>query len=214
MNTPTRTAFVSAARLSGWVERFSAAHGGLAPVEDTDDGVVLRAHDGAVALLAPPWPDAGRPGRGPDLVSRLSSLATQERRFGVLLVRRGGYAVGVAVSGTLLVHKCGTKYVQSRTAAGGQSQHRFARRRANQADGLVERTALEAARVFAGQDFEYVAVGGDRALVDAVLAEPALRPFAGRPRVAPIAVGDPNLAVLVKAAADFCAIRVRVSDPR
>ena len=55
----------------------------------------------------------------------------------VVLVRRGGYAVGVASGDRLTAHKVGTRYVQSRTAAGGWSQQRFARRRANQADGLV-----------------------------------------------------------------------------
>ena len=57
----------------------------------------------------------------------------------VVLVRRGGYAVGVASGDRLTAHKVGTRYVQSRTAAGGWSQQRFARRRANQADGLVGR---------------------------------------------------------------------------
>lgn len=210
---PTRTAFVPAARLTGWVDRFSAAHGGLDTLQDTDDGVRLAMQDGAVALLSPPWPDAGRPGRGATLLDRLVSLASQERSMGLVLVRRGGYAVGTAVGGTLLAHKCGTKYIQSRTAAGGQSQHRFARRRGNQADALVVKAAEEAARIFASGPFEYLATGGDKALVDAVLAEPLLRPFAARPRLAPLPVPDPNMAVLVRAAADFSAIRIQVTDP-
>jgi hypothetical protein len=44
-----------------------------------------------------------------------------------------------AAEGGLLAHKVGTRYVQSRTAAGGWSQQRFARRRDNQADELVGR---------------------------------------------------------------------------
>lgn len=209
---PSRTAFVPAARLPGWVERFAAAHRGLAGQADTDDGVMLRMRDGAVALLSPPWPDDGRPGRGANLLERLASLASQERSTGLVLVRRGGYAVGVAIGGKLLAHKCGTKYVQSRTAAGGQSQHRFAGRRGNQADALVVKASEEAARIFAGQGFEYLATGGDRALVESVLAESLLRPFAGRTRLAPLAVADPNMAVLVRAAADFCAVRIQVTD--
>lgn len=209
---PTRTAFVPAARLPGWLERFSDAHGGLASQADTDGGVALRMLDGAAALLSPPWPDDGRPGRGSDLLGRLASLASQERSTGVVLVRRGGYAVGVAVGGRLLAHKCGTKYIQSRTAAGGQSQHRFARRRGNQADALVVKSSEEAARIFAGHGFEYLATGGDKALVEDVLAEPVLRPYAARPRLAPLAVADPNMAVLTRAAADFCAVRIQVTD--
>lgn len=209
---PSRTALVPAARLSGWVARFAAAHGGQSLMADTDGGLELRMNDGAAALLAPPWPDDGRPGRGAGLLERLESLASQERSLGLVLVRRGGYAVGVAVGGRLLAHKNGTKHVQSRSAAGGQSQHRFARRRGNQADALVVRAAGEAARIFTGHGFEYLATGGDRALVEAVLAESVLRPWAARPRLAPLAVVDPNLAVLARAAADFCAVRIQVTD--
>ncbi|MGO4385270.1 acVLRF1 family peptidyl-tRNA hydrolase [Specibacter sp. RAF43] len=212
MTAPTRTALVPAVRLHGWVDRLSAAHQGLDAVQDTDDGVVLRLRDGAVARISPPWSDDGRPGRGADLLERLVSLASQERSLGLVLVRRGGYAVGAAVGGTLLAHKCGTKYVQSRTAAGGQSQHRFARRRVNQAEALVVKAAEEAARIFAGHGFEYLATGGDKALIDAVLAEPALRRYAALPRLAPLPVTDPNMAVLTRAAADFCALRIHVTD--
>ncbi|MCQ9164364.1 acVLRF1 family peptidyl-tRNA hydrolase [Arthrobacter sp. STN4] len=213
MREPSRTAFVPANRLSGWVARFADGHGGRDSLADTDDGVRLGMRDGAEAVFAPPWPEDGRPGRGPGLLERLESLASQERTLGLVLVRRGGYAVGVAVGGELLGHKCGSKYVQSKTAAGGQSQHRFARRRANQADSLVAKAAADAARIFHGHTFEYLATGGDKALVEAVLAEPALRPYAARPRLAPLAVGGPNLAVLARAAADFCAVRIRVTDP-
>ena len=59
----TRVAFVSGARLPGWVERFAASHGALVE-EELDAGLRLRAADGAVALLQAPWPVDGRPGRG------------------------------------------------------------------------------------------------------------------------------------------------------
>lgn len=67
--------------------------------------------------------------------------------LGIILVRRGGYAVGLAHGDRLTAHKVGTRYVQSRTAAGGWSQQRFARRRANQADGLVGAVAEHAVRL-------------------------------------------------------------------
>lgn len=198
MNPARRTTFVPADRLTAWVDRFCAAHGGLAAMEDTDDGVMLRMQDGAVALLAPPWPEDGRPGRGADLLERLVSLAAQERRIALLLARRGGYAVGVAVAGQLLAHKVGSASARSR---GG-----------DQAAALIQRAAQEAAKVFAGQSFEYVAPGGDKVLVDKVLDSPALRSVRSRGRLAPLAVPEPNMVVLQQAAADFCAVRVAVSD--
>ena len=174
----TRVAFVSGARLPGWVERFAASHGALVE-EELDAGLQLRAADGAVALLQAPWPADGRPGRGGDAVARLASLASQPRSIGAVLVRRGGYSVAVVSAGAVLASKTGTRHVQSRTAAGGWSQQRFARRRANQADALVEAVAEHAGRIFAEHRIEYLAPGGDRTLAEQVLAEPVLKQYAG-----------------------------------
>jgi hypothetical protein len=213
MATPdTRLAFVSGDRLPGWVERFAASHGAVAG-EELDGGLQLRAADGAVALLQPPWPIDGRPGRGSDAVSRLATLAGQPRRVGAVLVRRGGYSVAVVSGGAVLAAKTGTRHVQSRTAAGGWSQQRFARRRANQADALVEAVADHAARIFAEQRIEYIAPGGDQTLAELVLAEPVLKHYAALPRLPFLDVPDPRAAVLKKAAADLCAVRIRVTDP-
>jgi len=208
---PVRTAFVSGARLAGWAERFGASHGGYR-MQDDDDGLRLVAGDGAEALLQPPWPADGRPGRGAGPLERLVALASQPRRLGLLLVRRGGYGVGVASEGVLLAAKAGTRYVQSRTAAGGQSQQRFARRRSNQADALVAAVAEQARLVFAGHAFEYIVPGGDRALADLVLQEPLLRDYARLPRLAYLDVVEPRAAVLKKAAADACSVRITVTD--
>ncbi|HSO17512.1 MAG TPA: acVLRF1 family peptidyl-tRNA hydrolase [Arthrobacter sp.] len=213
MTTPeSRVAFVSGARLQGWVERFAASHGTLVE-EERDGGLQLSAGDGAVALLQAPWPADGRPGRGSDAVARLASLASQPRGIGAVLVRRGGYSVAVVSGGAVLASKTGTRHVQSRTAAGGWSQQRFARRRANQADALVEAVAEHAARIFAEHRIEYLAPGGDRTLAEQVLAEPVLKQYATRPRLAFLDVPDPRAAVLKKAAADLCAVRILVTDP-
>lgn len=207
-----RTAYVPGGRLPGWAERFGAAHGGLR-LRDDDDGLRLLADDGAVALLQAPWPSDGRPGRGADALERLASLASQPRRLGLLLIRRGGYGVAVVSEGVALASKVGSTYVQSRTAAGGQSQQRFARRRSNQADALVGAVAEQALRVFRGEPFEYVVPGGDRALAGFVLDHPALKDYSGLPRLAYLDVPDPKAAVLKKAAADACSVRIQVTDP-
>lgn len=206
-----RTAFVPATRLAGWVERFGAAHGGF-QLSDDDYGVRLLAADGTMALLQAPWPSDGRPGRGGDPLERMASVAGQPRTAALVLVRRGGYGVAVAREGAVVASKTGSKYVQGRTAAGGQSQQRFARRRANQADELVEKVAAQAAGVLGGHPIEYLAPGGDRTLAGLVLDQPAMRPYATLSRVAFLDVPDPNGAVLKKAAADICSIRIQVAD--
>lgn len=208
----TRVAFVSGDRLPGWVDRFAASHGALVE-EELDAGLQLRAADGAVALLQAPWPVDGRPGRGGEAVARLASLAAQPRNIGAVLIRRGGYSVAVVSGGAVLASKTGTRHVQSRTAAGGWSQQRFARRRTNQADALVEAVAEHAGRIFAAHRIEYLAPGGDRTLAGQVLAEPALKRYSGLARLAFLDVPDPRAAVLKKAAADLCSVRIMVTDP-
>ena len=208
----TRTAFVAPERLAGWVQRFAAVHGALQE-HPADAGLQLSAADNTTALLSPPWPSDGRPGRGANAVERLSSLALQERRLGLVLVRRGGYAVAVAVGGRLVASKTGSRYVQSRSAAGGSSQQRFARRRANQADALVREVADYAARIFADHSLEYIVPGGDRTLAGQVLSHPSLGPYERCIRLPFLAVSDPNAKVLRQAAQDARAIRIQVSDP-
>ena len=209
----TRVAFVSGVRLPGWVDRFAASHGALTE-EETDAGLQLRAADGAVAVLRAPWPVDGRPGSGPDAVSRLASLTGQPRSIGTVLVRRGGYSVAVVSAGAVLASKTGTRHVQSRTAAGGWSQQRFARRRANQADALVEAVAEHAARIFAEHRVEYLAPGGDRTLAEQVFAEPVLKSYSGLARLAFLDVPDPRAAILKKAATEMCSVRILVTDPQ
>ena len=67
--------------------------------------------------------------------------------LGVLLIRRGGYAVGLARGAAFAESKVGKRHVQSRTAAGGWSQQRFARRRGNQADELVRAVTEHTLRI-------------------------------------------------------------------
>ena len=67
--------------------------------------------------------------------------------WGVLLVRKGGFAVARLAAERLVESKVGQRHVQGRTKAGGQSQQRFARRRDNQARQAYEAAADHAARI-------------------------------------------------------------------
>ena len=130
----------------------------------------------------------------------------------LLLVRRGGYAVGVASEGRLTAHRTGTRYVQSRTAAGGWSQQRFARRRANQADELVGAVADHAVRLLRGSGAAGLVLGGDRTLAEAVLEDDRLAPLRGLPRRGLHDLPDPRLDVLRQAAGRGRAVRVTISE--
>lgn len=204
----TRSTFVPAQRLPGWLERFAAGNGELA-VAPEHGGLQLTAANGTTADLLAPWPDDGRPGRGADDVERLVSLSGQSRTLGIVLLRRGGYAVGVARDGVLLPSKAGIRQVQSRGSAGGGSQQR----RANQADALVETAAEAAARLFTEHPPEYLVFGGDRALTELLAQQKAFTRWSGLARLRPLEVQEPNPAALAKAAKDAASVFIRIRVP-
>ena len=126
--------------------------------------------------------------------------------WGVLLVRKGGFAVARLAGETLVESKIGQRHVQGRTKAGGQSQQRFARRRDNQARVAYEAAAEHAARILGGVPL--LVTGGDHAAVEAVLAD---RRLAGLVVVPPfLAVPDPRRGVLEQAILDAGNVRISV----
>lgn len=199
-----RTVHVDAARLDRWCAGFAERHGG--PPSGARDGgrLVLTAPDGATAALGPPFP---LPAEARDLATVLE-WAARERRCAVLLVRRGGYACAVVDGGRVTSSKVGSRYVQSRTAAGGWSQQRFARRRDNQARELAQAAADVAARVLLPAGADWLVTGGDRALADEVLADRRLSALAGLPRGPHLPVGDPRSDVVRDLPAHLRAVRI------
>jgi peptide subunit release factor 1 (eRF1) len=146
----------------------------------------------------------------------LLAHALTDRRVGVLLVRRGGHAVGIFAGSTLVASKVGSRHVQGRTAAGGWSQHRFARRREGQTQVALGAAADVAARVLVAQavpPVDHLVTGGDKRLLAAVLEDPRLaelRPLVGE-RV--LDVPDPKLAVLRATPAAFRAVQILIRAP-
>src|SRR5213078_4229858 len=89
-----------------------------------------------------------------------------------LLVRLGGYAVGVFEGEHLVASKVGSRFVKGRHKKGGSSSGRFSRRRDEQAHALIEEAAEVAVRVLDPwrDRVEFAALGGDRTAVKSVLA--------------------------------------------
>ena len=196
----TREVRVAPQRLERWLTGFTERHGDTAR-SDRPDVVELVGADGARAWLDVPFPP---------LTGDLVEHVLRERRVGVLLVRRGGYAAGVFDGNRLVASKVGSSYVQGTTKAGGWSQQRFARRRANQASAAFAEAADAAARVLAGAELDAVVAGGDREAVRAVLADRRLAHL--EPTGPWLAVKDPKLRVLADTPTQFRAVRVRL-DP-
>jgi hypothetical protein len=188
-----RVVLVAAERLAGWLTRFEARHGAVSTAA-TDAALTLSAADGAEAVVEVPLPPLGG---GRDAAS-LVEHALVDRTVGAVLVRRGGYAVGWFEGRRLLGSKVGSAYVQGTTKAGGWSQQRYARRRANQTREAYAEAADVAATLLLPHlaDLTAVVGGGDTTGVHAVLADPRLVGLRAllQPRVLP--TPDPRLRVL------------------
>jgi hypothetical protein len=190
-------------RLARWLDGFVERHGEVT-VGPLADGLTVTGADGEVAechLLL---------GAATD-IETLVAEAARPRRLGLLLIRRGGYAVGVAAGTQLVASKVGSRYVQSRTAAGGWSQQRFARRRENQARAAAGDTADVVARLLVPEKLDALVAGGDRRLADEVLADPRLAPLRALRVERFLDVPDPKLTVLKTAVTAARAVRIRLS---
>lgn len=188
------TVFVPPARLPRWVTNFGDGHGGAA-CSVVDGALRGDASDRSWFVARLPF-DAAYTGEPEAAAFAEAAEQAVPDDWGVLLVRKGGFAVARLQGTTLGESKTGQRHVQGRTKAGGQSQQRFARRRDNQARQAYDAAAGHAARILDGLAGPLV-VGGDRSAIEAVLEEPELR----RLTVAGpwLAVPDPRRSVLEEA---------------
>ncbi|MER7331552.1 MULTISPECIES: acVLRF1 family peptidyl-tRNA hydrolase [unclassified Micromonospora] len=200
---------VDPGRVARWVAGFADRHGPPSTIVQAY-GLLLDAPDGATAELHTP-PGAPATSDVPGFVA----AATTPRRIGLLLARKGAVAVGVAAGEELTVSKVDTRYVQGRTAAGGWSQQRFARRRDNQAKAALGDATELAVRLLLPEASSLSALvcGGDRRAVDTVLADRRLAPLAALRAERLLDVPEPRHAVLVGAIAAARAVRILVRDP-
>jgi hypothetical protein len=205
---------VSPERIEGWLAEFAERHGATTTATDARRAIVtVQAADGAIAQCHVPFPPlpARTVGSGADLAAH----AAADRIVGVLLVRLGGYAAGVFAGAPprLVGSKVGSRLVHGRSAAGGQSQQRFARRREKQAKEALTAAADCAAAVFgsAGR-LDAVVLGGDRRAMAALRDDPRLRPYFDLAVDRFLTVPDPRLAVLQGTPRLFRAVQIRLTD--
>ncbi|RZU33578.1 acVLRF1 family peptidyl-tRNA hydrolase [Blastococcus saxobsidens] len=204
---------VAPERLGRWLDGVATRHGAFTEVQPADDGLRIVCADSTTVVLRAPF---GWTPETPLLASFTAAAAGRARRAAVLLVRRGRWAVGVFDGNQLVVSKVDARQVQGRTAAGGWSQQRFARRRANQTDAVVEHAVETAVRVLLPHADGLAALfpGGDAGLVDEVLADPRLRPLAAVRRGGALDVGEPTKAVLLETPKQFRAVAVHIVEPQ
>lgn len=196
-------------RLPGWIRRFDERHPGAVWRVDPAS-VTVNAPDGAQATWAVPFPPLAE-----STMDGLRSHLGIARDFGVLLVRRGGFAVAVARGSDVISIKVGRRHVQGRTKAGGWSQQRFARRRANQARQAFDAAADHAATIVAprGPRLDLLVVGGDRVAVEQVLEDPRLVALGVVPRLWVQVSADPRRDAVETALARAQSVEIDIVDP-
>ena len=199
---------VPAARVERWFSNFERRHGSAAYAVE-DGALHAVAVDGAAARAALPF---DQPYAGAAAPAELAAAVTSPDRWGVLLVRKGGFAVARLEGAALVEHKVGQRHVQGRTKAGGQSQQRFARRRDNQARSAYDAAAGHAARVL-GHRLAALVTGGDRTAVSAVLEDDRLASLRDVVVGRWLPVPDPRRSVLDQAVLDAVSVEVTVTDP-
>lgn len=221
-------------RFAGWCERFAERHGALtepprlvAGAQDgtSDEAVVLTAADGSVATCGVPFPPLAQPGiertsasddltESDDLIGRLIAHALVPRTVGVLMVRRGGFAVGVFDGDDVVGSKAGSRHVQGRSKAGGWSQQRFARRREGQAREAYAAAADYAFKILVphASRLDALILGGDAGAISALRTDPRLRPIWAKEAGPFLNVGDPKAHDLHTAPDRYRSVRIRLVE--
>jgi hypothetical protein len=154
----------------------------------------------------------------------VAAHARRPRTVGVLLVRLGGYAAGVFTGypPALADAKTGSRLVHGRSAAGGWSQHRFARRREKQASEALQAAASAAAGVFGrrggrggqpSETLDAIVLGGDKRAMAELRQDPRLAPYLAIATDRFLTVPDPKRAVLEATPRLFLAVRIRLTEP-
>jgi hypothetical protein len=252
---PARWIDVAPERFPGWIASFGDRHGVVAvrrgsagagteeagpAAREPGAAVVFDAADGAVARCHAPFPPPPGLGATPDAAGAagvIAAHAAADRTVGVLLVRLGGYAAGVFAGAPprLAASKVGSRLVHGRSAAGGQSQQRFARRREKQAAEALAAAADTAAAVFGrwtsgitatgaparagsgavsrGRRLDAVVLGGDKRAVAELRDDPRLAPYLALATERFLTVPDPKRAVLEAAPRLFTAVRIWLTEP-
>jgi hypothetical protein len=200
-------------RLIGWVNRFAGRNDGLVDVATDGCAVTVRGGDGTAAVLAVPFAPMTTDGREPleALLAHLAGIGA----LGIVLVRGGAHSVGVARAGVVLSSSTDRAYLQGRTAAGGWSQQRFARRRDNQRTASYDSAASTAARVLVpiAGSLHGLVLGGDRRGLTDVLADHRLAVLSALPTRSFPDIAEPRRVVLDDIAGRALFVEITIRAP-
>lgn len=155
----------------------TTTHAHAAPLEAyrqrAETGSVLFLGTPRSWLIAPPYPLTTAWRAPAARTEPLRELLTLTPCIAVVMLRLGGWAIGIYDGDTLVQSRNDARFVKNRHRKGGQSQRRFDRIREKQVHELFGDLCGEAeARLLPWLDrLDFVAYGGDRHTVQAALKE-------------------------------------------
>jgi len=141
----------------------------------------------------------------------LRGFVSNPRTLGIILLRLGHFAVGIAEDGKLITTKTGSRYVKGQHRKGGQSSNRFRRNREKWIRELFDQAGEVASsrfREYQGR-IDHIVMGGDRLVLGQFLKRVRL-PDDLSDRVLPnrLSVNRPGRAALDSAVHDAWSFRV------
>lgn len=211
-----RAVEVAPDRLEGWYARFAVRNEGVRATELKPDTVTVVADNGVVAVANVPFGPLKAEGTVTGLaVGPLVEHALISRRIALLLVRRGGHSVGIARGGVVVQSRTDRHLVQGRSAAGGWSQQRFARRREGQVRTALRAAAEDAFEVLVPQlsEVDAVVLGGDRRALETLREDRRLAPLFERAEPRVLDIPEPRRTVLEDAAERAVAVEITLAGP-
>jgi hypothetical protein len=195
-------------RVAGWIARYDARHPNtgwtVAP-----DAVSARSPDGSSLSFPVPVRALTE-----TTVDGLLSHLSRPWQLGLVVVRRGGFAVAHVVGPDIVEIKVGQRHVQGKTKAGGWSQQRFARRRDNQAQAAYDAASGYVRQILLphAAQLDQLVTGGDKPAVETVLAVRALAPLNGVSQRWLPGLPDPRRAVVDRAVTAARSLTVDIVD--
>jgi peptide subunit release factor 1 (eRF1) len=175
------------------------------------DGAVRIESDDETLAVRPPFGLAHEGAYETVHLQPLFEALAEDHVVAALLVRLGGYAVGVFEGERLVASKVGSRFVKGRHKKGGSSANRFRRRREEQARASIEEAAEVAVRVlepWRGR-IDFAALGGDRSAIrEGLAAKPELEWLAERAIPRFFAVSEPRRRLLERLPYDLYSAEV------
>jgi Actinobacteria/chloroflexi VLRF1 release factor len=127
-------------------------------------GLFLFSSPAGAIAVRPPFPPSEYLRINSWDFASLLEIMGRPRVLGLVLIRRGGFCVGVFDGDLLVASKTGTRFVKNRHRKGGQSQSRYDRMREKHLGELYGKTCETARAVLSPRlpQIDAVFLGGDR----------------------------------------------------